>query len=212
VVGVNDVVGQEETDTFELGFKSELLDNRLRLNASVFNTVINGLQYYVFIGDVGGQVLVNIDEVELKGGEIELLASLAEGLEIYAGAGYTDSEITRYALNPAAVGNEAPYVPGSTFNLGGQYRFPVSKTVNGFVRVDYEHRGAQFWDPENTTDRSAIDLVGVRLGVEAESGKWSLIASVDNATDEIYNSEWVLGGFAHPALPRVWSVDYKYNF
>jgi len=212
VNGVADSVDQEETETLELGFKSELLDGRVRLNGSVFDTTVDNSQYFVFIGEVGAQVLVNIGEVDIRGGEIELLAQVADGLDVYAGYGITDSEIKDYATNPAVVGNDAPYVPESTFNIGGQYRFPISDAINGLVRVDYEHRGKQYWDPENSTARSALDLVNARIGIESTNETWSLMASINNATDEEYNSEWVGGGFAHAAPPRIWTVDFRYNF
>ena len=80
------------------------------------------------------------------------------------------------------------------------------------ARVDYEARGAQFWDPENTTVRSALNLVNARIGIEDADGKWSVTGSVRNLTDELYNSEWVLGGFAHPGQPRTWHLDVKMNF
>ena len=73
-------------------------------------------------------------------------------------------------------------------------------------------RGQQFWDPENSTDRSAIELLGLRAGIEDNDGKWSLIGSIANATDEVYNSEFVTGGFAHAAPPRQYKVDLRYNF
>ena len=76
----------------------------------------------------------------------------------------------------------------------------------------YERRGEQFWDPENTTARSALNLVNARAGFEANDGSWALTASVDNLTDEVYNSEWVLGGFANAGVPRLWRVDLRVNF
>ncbi|MBB6521130.1 TonB-dependent receptor [Pseudoteredinibacter isoporae] len=211
VIGVSDRVDAEVTKTAEIGIKSELLDNRLRLNAGIFHTKTNPL-YFVFVGAVGAQVLVNIDDVRLIGGEIEAAFSVSEGLDIYAGFGYTDSEIQRNTLNPTTVGNEAPYIAENTFNMGAQYRTDITDDIGFVARIDYERRGAQFWDPENSTDRSALNLVNARMGIEATDGKWSLTAASKNLTDKAYNSEWVLGGFAHPATPRTWHVDFKYNF
>lgn len=209
--GVQDTVDAEITKTFEVGFKSEWLDNRLRLNAAAFHTKTNPL-YFVFIGAVGAQALVNIDEVRLMGGEIEAVANVGEGLDIYAAFGYTDSEILADSLNPANVGNEAPYVAKTTFNVGVQYRTDITGDIGLVARVDYERRGAQFWDPENSTARSALDLVNARIGIEDTDGKWSVTGSVRNLTDKAYNSEWVLGGFSHPAIPRTWHLDVKVNF
>ncbi|WP_165776866.1 TonB-dependent receptor [Paremcibacter congregatus] len=211
VVGVEDTVDAEITKTYEVGFKSELLDNRLRLNVAAFHTKTNPL-YFVFIGAIGGQALVNIDEVRLMGGEIEAVASVAEGVNLYASFGYTDSEILANTLNPATVGNEAPYVAKTTLNLGAQYRTDLTEDFGLVARVDYERRGAQFWDPENSTARSALNLVNARIGVEDPDGVWSVTGSVRNLTDEAYNSEWVLGGFSHPAMPRTWHLDVKVNF
>ena len=115
-------------------------------------------------------------------------------------------------VNPAAEGNDAPYVPESTFNAGFQYRARLTDQLGFFVRADYERRGEQFWDPENTTERDTLDLLNARAGIEANDGTWSIVASGDNLTDERYNSEWVLGGFAHAGLPRVWRVDLRYDF
>ena len=211
VSGVSDQVDAEVTKTAEIGIKSEWFDNRLRLNTAVFHTETNPL-YFVFVGEVGAQVLVNIDDVKLLGGEIEAAYTVSEGLDVYAGVGYTDSEIKANALNPATVGNEAPYIAKNTFNAGAQYRIDLTDTLGLIARVDYERRGAQFWDPENSTDRSALNLLSARVGIESNDGVWSLMVSGKNLTDEEYNSEWVLGGFAHPAAPRTWHIDAKYNF
>ena len=211
VMGVSDLLPQEETSTYEVGFKSTLADG-VTLNASGYRTKVENAPYFVFIGAVSAQVLVPVDEIEIWGGEVELTANLYDGLDFYAGFGLADSEINAYTVNPAAIGNYAPYVAKTTFNTGLQYRTPITNTIGIFGRVDYERRGEQFWDPENTTARSALDLVNIRGGFEANDGSWALTASVDNLTDEVYNSEWVLGGFANAGVPRLWRVDLRVNF
>ncbi|MDA5194156.1 TonB-dependent receptor [Govanella unica] len=212
LAGVSDIVPQENTETWELGSKTELLDGRLRLNGSVFHTKVQGQQYFVFVGAVGAQVLVSIDEVELYGAELEAMYRVAEGLDVFGGVGYTHSKIKDYAIDPTLVGNKAPYVPEYSVNLGAQYRVPLTSSVGLFNRVDYQRIGKQYWDPENSTARKPVDLVNLRVGVEDNDGKWSLIGSIENLFDKEYNSEYVSGGFAHAALPRVWRLDVKYNF
>ena len=212
LVGISDVYDQEDSETWEVGFKTQFLDNRVRLSGALYQTDIENAPYFVFIGGVGAQVLVGIDEIEVFGGEVEVAALLGGGFEAYAGVGVTSTDIEEYAVNPAAEGNDAPYVPESTFNVGVQYRTELSSQIGLFFRADYELRGEQFWDPENTTERSSLSLLNVRGGIESNDGVWSLVASGDNLTDEVYNSEWVLGGFAHAGLPRVWRVDLRYNF
>jgi len=210
--GVEDLVPQENTRTFELGGKARLGGGRVTIEGALFNTRVTNQQYFVFIGAIGAQVLVPIDRVRLRGGEIAATVKVATGFDAYAGFGYTDSTIQRYAVDPALVGNEAPYVPQTTINAGAQYRVPLTRSVTLFLRGDYRRLGRQFWDPENTTARSNVDLVDLRIGFELPARGLSLIGSLDNAFDEVYNSEYVLGGFAHPAPPRVWRLDLRYSF
>lgn len=140
--GVDDFVKAETASTFEVGFKSELLGRRLRINSSLFHTIDKNPAYFVFIGPISAQVLVPIDKVRLMGGEIEAVARLLDGFDIYASFGLTDSNIKKYAVNPALVGNNAPYVAKTTINLGAQYRTGITDKIGVFARVDYERRGS----------------------------------------------------------------------
>lgn len=212
VNGVSDAVQQEEAETFEVGFKSDLLDRRLRLNGTIYTTSDKNPLYFVFIGQIGAQVLVNIDRVRSTGFELEAQAKLADGLDLFANYGYTRSRVKEYGVNPLLVGNVTPYVPKETWSLGAQYKANLSDNLALFSRADVEHHGKQYWDPENSTARSGYELANVRLGVEDPDGKWSLIGSIENLFDKKYNSEWVLGGFAHPGMPRTWSVDLNFKF
>lgn len=210
--GVGDSVEQEETETFEIGFKSDWYENRLRVNAALFNTRVQDQHYFLFVAALTAEALVSIGEVELFGAELEVIANLAEGLTVYTSWGYTDSEIKEYELNPNNEGNWAPYVARATFNAGAQYRFEVTENLGIFTRLDYERRGKQFWDPENSSERDALNLLSLRLGIESNTDEWSLVASVNNALDKDFNAEWVSGGFARKGLPRTWALDFKYNF
>ena len=209
--GAPDILDQEDTESFEIGFKSSF-GGKIDFNAALYDTSVTNAPFFVFVPEVIAQILVPIDEVSIQGGEAELTARLNDDLYVYAGAAFTDSEIDENVLQPGTVGNDAPYVPSSTFNVGGQYRFPVSDFFGMFARADFESRGPQFWDPDNSTQRDRVNLLGLKLGVEDNDGRWSLIGSVDNVTDEEYNSEFVVPGFAHAAPPRQYKVDLRYNF
>ena len=66
----------------------------------------------------------------------------------------------------ALAGNQAPYIANNTVNAGIQYRTDITSSLGLFIRGDFENRGRQFWDPENSTARSAIQLVNARIGIE----------------------------------------------
>jgi iron complex outermembrane receptor protein len=213
IVGVSDIADQEDTESFEVGYKGDLLDGRMRLGAALFDTTVEGQHFFSFIGAISAQILTNIDEVELRGGELDVQWNPTDRLSLYGAFGYTDSEIKAYAVDPNAVGNKAPYIAEITLNLGAQYDIPwnVGNTYL-FTRLDYELRGEQYWDVLNSTARDDLNLLRLRVGVNDNDGKWSVIGDVQNLTDEIYNSEWVAGGFSAAAPGRIWRVTLRYNF
>ncbi|PTS79930.1 TonB-dependent receptor [Sphingomonas sp. HMWF008] len=210
--GVFDLVRQESASTVELGIKSKLLGGKLRINATGFYTRDNDPFYFVFVGAVGAQILVNIDKVDLYGGEIEATLTPIKGLDLFANYGYTHSEIKQFAFNPAAVGNWAPYIPRDSGAIGAQYRFAVSPDLNLFGRGEIEHHGKQYWDPENATARSAFQLINLNAAIETANGRWSINGFVRNLADKRYNAEFVSGGFVQPAQPRTYGIGVRASF
>lgn len=210
IEGVFDVVGQEETRAFEVGMKTQWMNGLANFNLALFRTDVDGQQYFLFFAPTSSQVLAGIDRVNLLGGEAEFRAALADGLEAYAAYGFTDSEIREYAVNPAFAGNKAPYVPDDTINFGLQYRRPVTDRTGLFLRADYERRGSQFWDPDNSSARKAVGLASVRAGVEGD--RWAVRVWSKNLGDKKYLAEYVLGGFVHLAAPRSYGIEFTYNF
>lgn len=211
VNGVSDVLDQEETETMEAGFRAKL-GGRSSISGAIYKTDLSNAPYFVFIGAVSAQVLVPIDEIDIFGVEFEGSAELADGLTAYLGFSITDSKIKQYSVNPALVGNKAPYIANNTINAGIQYRTDISSSLGFFIRGDFENRGRQFWDPENSTARSAIQLVNGRVGIEDLDGRWSFTVSGTNIFDEVYNSELVTGGFAHAGQPDAFRADLRFNF
>jgi iron complex outermembrane receptor protein len=212
IAGVSDQIDREITDSLEIGYKTAFLNGKVQMNAALFDSTVKNSPYFVFIGGIGAQVLVPIDKVHLVGGELEATSNLAPGLDVYAGLGVTKSTIREYAINPALVGNRAPYVPQLSWNTGIQQRTPIGHGLKLVMRADVISKGKQYWDPENSAPRDTVTLLNLRAGVEDSKAKWSLMASVNNALDHAYNAEFVNGGFAQPALPRTYRLDLRYNF
>jgi iron complex outermembrane receptor protein len=213
VNGVSDRVPQEKATTGELGFKGSWFSNRVSVSGDVYQTDVDNQQYFVFVGAIAAQVLVPIDRVRLRGGELEAQARLEPGLDLFGGLGVTQSRIDRYAVDAADVGNWAPYVPRMTFNAGVQYRTtPIADSVRLLTRLDYRLLGKQYWDTENSTARDPVNLVGLTVGFEDAKGLWNASVRIDNLLDKKYNAEYVAGGYVEPALPRVIRGTVRVNF
>ena len=215
VANANDFAREEINDTAELGFKSQWFDNRVTLNATGFYSDVKDTHYFLFIGSISAQVMVNIDKVELMGFDLEASANLAEGLDLYAGFALTDGEIKEYTFNPEAVGNKPPYISKTTLNLGAQYVTPISSELEGLVRIDYSRTGERYWDPENTTKNSPVDLVNARIALQDIDGRWILSVYGKNLLDTVWSPDVTADGgslFTYLPQPRVYGFDVRYNF
>jgi len=208
VFGVHDLFEAEVADTIEVGVKSQLLDNRLNLGLSLYQTKSTNGYFFVFLAANSTQNLGNLD-ADYEGAELEINWHATDQFDIYASYGYTDSKITDME-DPIVIGNEAPLVSRSTANLGLQYRFPVSDSFDLTLRGDYRHTGRTWWEPYNTTSRNPIDIVDARVSLEAE--RWSATVWGRNLTDEKYNQEFSPGGFLFKALPIRYGVEFGYSF
>jgi iron complex outermembrane recepter protein len=93
VSGVSDRVPQEKATTEEIGFKGSWFSNRLSVSGDVYQTDVDNQQYFVFVGAIAAQVLVPIEKVRLRGGELEAQALLAPGLDVFGGFQYRTAPI-----------------------------------------------------------------------------------------------------------------------
>lgn len=98
--GLNGVgpVKAEHSTSYELGFKSRFLDNRVQLNVTGFTTDYNNFQAQsaVVIGGALQNVLNNVGKLKTKGVEVEFSAKPSEWLRLDASAAYTDAKMTSF--------------------------------------------------------------------------------------------------------------------
>jgi iron complex outermembrane recepter protein len=208
IAGVNDLFEAEVADTWEVGFKGQFLDRKLNLGLALFDTKSTNGYFFVFLVANSTQNLGNLD-AKYKGAEFEISGKVTDNLELFASAGYTDSEITGME-DASVIGNQAPLVSRVTYNAGAQWRQPLSGDLALALRADYQHIGETWWEPYNLTSRDPLDLVDLRLGLEG--GKWAVTAWSKNLTDEKYNAEYSPGGFLFRALPQRYGLDFSYSF
>lgn len=156
--------GEETLWNYEVGLKTELLDNRLRVNASVFRLDWSDLQLEAFRfltpGDLSSifEQTINVEDAKAQGLEFEFLALLTERLTVGGSLGLLDSEITSASTAQITGGFEVdlqgrplPKAPELTWNAFGEYRWPAAGRGEAWLRVDFIHRDGQYSDVEGLT-------------------------------------------------------------
>ena len=100
-----EVFGPEKVWSYELGMRSEWMDNRVRLNATVFRSDVTDFQLPSAVYDpvTGAPTFStrNYASLENQGIEVELTAVLLDGLTVFVNLGTQDAEYAE--LNPSIV-------------------------------------------------------------------------------------------------------------
>ncbi len=137
-VNISDRYAEETSSAWEVGFKAQTDDGRLRVNGAAFYTEVNNMQFFeFFVGPFGLlRVVSNIDDVELSGFELAVDARPNNWLQFYTAFALTGSDIIANSSRPDTVGNKAPYTPDYTLNSGFQIDLPVGDADNVFFRAD----------------------------------------------------------------------------
>lgn len=235
---INDEYEKEVSTAFEVGIKMNLLDSRLRLNASVFNTDVDDNQFFEFFAGPFGilRVVTTIDELNIQGFETDFAWQASDMISVFGGIGLMDSEIEKNINRPLSVGNSVPQAPEETYNLGVQLDVPVGN-MEMYARLDWQHVGDMWFHTLQTepvpniwrafpgfgqpsTDfskskRDAYDTLNLRIGLDADS--WAVTAWARNLTDEKYLEEVIPapefgGSFNHQARGASYGLDLKYRF
>jgi iron complex outermembrane recepter protein len=193
LVFVQDAYDKEVADSFEIGFKSQFADRRVRINGAVFHTDVKNAQQFIFFPNGSVQAVSSIDKVRINGVEIDGTAQLLDSLSLFGGFGYIDSKIKANAGQPASVGNRSPYTSNYNLTAGFQVNQPIGTGDKEFtLRGEYNLQGPMWFDAANTpgTRRSKVGLVNARMGITSES--WELSVWSRNLFDREYRVENVV--------------------
>lgn len=209
-----DAVERETATAYELGFKSDLFDGNLRLNAAVFHTKIdNLLTAIVSIGSGGIVTFRNAGEAEINGAEFDMvwqpLPDWNPGLAIAGGATYLDAKYTSYP-NGAGYDDDTGLYFGDDSLVGGPARdfsgndivrtpdltasFSVNQFIGGVaggdfeIGIDYYYNSGFNTTPQNSPlyEQPAYDLWSGRLSYFYNPWGLQLTAFVENATNTDY--------------------------
>lgn len=97
-------------NTYEIGMKSRLLDNKLQLNMAAFQNDLSDLQLSVFVPGLSvGSLLVNAGKARVRGLEIEAVARPSDALTVQAGFGYLNSKYLQYMDGGVDVADNRAY-------------------------------------------------------------------------------------------------------
>ncbi|HEY0746017.1 MAG TPA: TonB-dependent receptor [Steroidobacteraceae bacterium] len=217
----------ERIDTYEVGAKTQFADNRVRVNAALFQSNYKGIQLLAIDlstpGVSGFFNTLNAAESRIRGVEIELQAVPFAAFQIDAGLGYTKDQYLSLTPGVQASGIEygmdLPLTPRVNGSVGAQYGWNIAEGKLT-VRADYSFR-TQFWyEADNTpiNRQGGYGIVNGRATYDLPGGHWTVAAYGLNLTNKFYHTNVqdvtaALGvAFAGVSPPREWGGELHYRF
>ncbi|MGS2724016.1 TonB-dependent receptor [Porticoccus sp. GXU_MW_L64] len=234
--GLAPAFDNEEIDAVEVGFKSELLGDRLRFNGAAFIYDYSNLQVRLPV-PTGGVSIVNAGEAEVKGLELEMTLAASENLQISANVSFLDTELEEFLtqeipedllfligapipLNMVnAAGNELTRAPDLQYAINLDYTTQLTDTLTLDFNLNYRHQDSVFFletnQSSNTFASDGSDELGLRIAIGPETKKWQVGIFGQNITDErTITQVTALGGHPNAAInePAKWGLDFRVNF
>ena len=227
-------VDEEEVETWEIGLRSDLFDDVMRLNLTYFFNTYEGLQIGATVPGLGF-TRFNVDETEIQGVELEAILQLGENLTINAIAGWIDGEYTEVTDEQAggltnqgvpcpggvptvecALGLELKNAPEFSGSLGANYNIPLSGGADIDIGIDLAFEDDSWSLVANSPDHAltTVDtLVNARIAYTADANKWQVALWGKNLTDETYARAATGASFTqYAAPPLTWGVDARFRF
>jgi iron complex outermembrane receptor protein len=102
-------VKPEKSNDYEAGLRSEWLDHRVAVNATVYDTEYSDFQVQTIVPNIlNSFILTNIPKVRSRGLELESVAQLTQDLHANLGYAYTDAHAVDYPVGQCYSGQTIP--------------------------------------------------------------------------------------------------------
>ncbi|MBU7579976.1 MAG: TonB-dependent receptor [Porphyrobacter sp.] len=201
------VAQSENITSYEVGFKSEMADRRVRLNGAVYYYTVEDPQFTA-VGGAGNLVqLVNANKGEAYGVELDGAFQISPQFLVTLGVAYNSTEIQDANLavgicaqctvtDPTRViagtrrafinGNPFPNAPEWSGDFTARYSIPVGNSGEFFIFTDWVFLGETNFLLYESAEFNAGSRIegGLKVGYSGGNGQWEVAAFARNITDE----------------------------
>ncbi len=212
---------EEENSSFEIGFKSDFMDNRMRLNVAAFQNDITDMQRELNVGDPDVIVLqgtINAGDVTIKGIEADFVALITDTFSVNASYGWQDGEYDR--VDPAFasfLGPELPRLAPTNYTLGVAFDMPLAGGGLVNFMANHSFRERHPYNDSNTNFFEDQRRTNASINWNSASENWKVSLFGRNLEDEAnWGNLTTLGAGLWTAGPmkkgRVLGLEVNYQY
>ena len=227
----------EKVDSYEIGIKTRLLDNRLIFNVAAFHDRHKDIQLSIFTATgAAASVVRNAASARIQGLEFEAVLRPVEGLTINGSLAFLDAKYLRYIDGGIDVANNRafPHTPKRTAALGFDWRAMQGDWGSLNLSGDLNHVSAYYTFPyplvtptpsdqnahsSRSPGRTIVNLRAAVADIPVGNAKLEVAGFVRNLTKEADPSNFIdFGpGFGGILLgyfpdPRTWGLSLGVKF
>lgn len=215
----------EKATNYELGFKADLLNRRIRLNAAFFLMDYTDLQ----VTQTNAACLCNITDnaasAEIKGVEAEFQLLATDRLRFNFAGSYVDAKYEDFlesAINPStgqrldSSGNRLQRTPETQLTGGIDYTASLGRWGDALnFRVSYTWQSDMFWATDNIAKEPSYGLLDARIALAPPDAPWEVAIWGKNLDDELYRVN-IIPFFGEEVSqfgpPRTYGIDFSWRF
>ena len=209
--------------TYEIGGKSQFLDNRMRLNYAVFTSDYEDFQARV-AEDISSFPVINAAELDISGAELELTWLLSASTSVYSSLGYLNSEYKKFfdfrQPDQDRSDDIPPFSPEWTFRIGMNHVVYLDNGAMLRFGVNGNYTDDMYLSVDNQETLTQDDywVFNAYAVYDFANPAWSLSIGGKNLTDEVYKvdaQEFSSVGNIQTAYygdPRTWYAALNYRF
>lgn len=200
VADIGNGYSPEKLLAYEIGWKSQMLDDRLQFNGATFYYNYRDIQVFSLAAtSTGGfsQTIANASKGRLYGLDAEVKALITDRLSVAAGLGLLDSKYLDGSLGLfghageffPGYGNSFISAPKLNLNLSGDYLIALE---NWEIKLhgDYDYRTQRDFDitARPRVSGGAYGLLNARAAIGPNDGTWDIALWGKNLLDKEYVS------------------------
>jgi iron complex outermembrane receptor protein len=218
----------ETLDNYEVGFKTEFADNRVRLNGSAFIMKYKDMQQDLDVPAPGTSTgrenrTINASSAEFKGFELDLTAQLIDGFTLNGNLGYLDAKYKDFFGDIYSTGKpvDASFLkirraPKWTWSAGGTYEADIGNNASGWITGDIRYIGGHEITFLNNPNLRNGGQFLVDASINARLNKTTVSLFGKNLANE---KGWTIGydvqgiwSYAAPRPSRTWGIAVTQSF
>lgn len=214
---------EEHARQLELGMKSSWMNNRLRLNASLFHIDYTDLQVFQLV-DGASLVVSNAADATSKGLEAEFWGIINDNWRVQGSYAYLDATYDSFVNSDGQdfSGNRLTRSPRDSYSVGVNYNQMLTSGNTLSMLVDYSYRSRVYFEADNfpLVGDTSMGMVNAKANLTI-GPQWEVSVWGKNLTDETYITNVIDGrgpfdlsqnGSAVIGEPRMYgvTVDYRY--